>query len=66
MMGLNALLTDAVFITMAGLVGSCPGTVYTVYIESAVGIEEGGRTVLTAVVGTLLFLLWYLYHLLTP
>jgi adenine/guanine/hypoxanthine permease len=49
----RSLLTDAVSTTMAGLVGSSPGTAY---IESAVGIEEGGRTGLTAVVGALLFL----------
>ncbi len=49
----RALMTDAVATTMAGLVGSSPGTAY---IESAVGIEEGGRTGLTAVVGALLFL----------
>ncbi|MGC4013877.1 MAG: solute carrier family 23 protein [Luteolibacter sp.] len=40
-------------LTLAGLVGSSPGTAY---IESAVGIEAGGRTGLTAVVGGLLFL----------
>jgi AGZA family xanthine/uracil permease-like MFS transporter len=49
----RALITDAVATTVAGLVGSSPGTAY---IESAVGIEEGGRTGLTAVVGGLLFL----------
>ncbi|WP_242919889.1 NCS2 family permease [Pontibacter liquoris] len=49
----QALLTDAVATTMAGLVGCSPGTAY---IESAVGIEAGGRTGLTAVVGGLLFL----------
>lgn len=49
----QALLTDAVATTLAGLVGSSPGTAY---IESAVGIEAGGRTGLTAVVGGLLFL----------
>ncbi|QNF31973.1 NCS2 family permease [Adhaeribacter swui] len=49
----RALLTDAVATTLAGLVGSSPGTAY---IESAVGIEAGGRTGLTAVVGGLLFL----------
>ncbi|PSR53960.1 permease [Adhaeribacter arboris] len=49
----RALLTDAVATTLAGLVGSSPGTAY---IESAVGIEAGGRTGLTAVVGALLFL----------
>jgi len=49
----QALTTDAVATTLAGLVGSSPGTAY---IESAVGIEAGGRTGLTAVVGGLLFL----------
>jgi AGZA family xanthine/uracil permease-like MFS transporter len=49
----RSLMTDAVATTMAGLVGCSPGTAY---IESAVGIEEGGRTGLTAVVGALLFL----------
>lgn len=49
----QSLTTDAVATTLAGLVGSSPGTAY---IESAVGIEEGGRTGLTAVVGGLLFL----------
>ena len=39
--------------TIAGVVGSSPGTAY---IESGVGIEEGGRTGLTAVVAALLFL----------
>lgn len=49
----RALVTDAVATTMAGLVGSSPGTAY---VESAVGIEQGGRTGLTAVVAALLFL----------
>ncbi len=49
----RSLVTDAVATTLAGLVGSSPGTAY---IESAVGIEAGGRTGLTAVVGALLFL----------
>ncbi|MEI6950062.1 NCS2 family permease [Paraflavisolibacter sp. H34] len=49
----KALVTDAVATTLAGLVGSSPGTAY---IESAVGIEAGGRTGLTAVVAALLFL----------
>jgi len=48
-----ALITDAMATTIAGLVGSSPGTAY---IESAVGIEAGGRTGLTAVVAALLFL----------
>jgi AGZA family xanthine/uracil permease-like MFS transporter len=49
----RALVTDAVATTIAGLLGSSPGTAY---IESAVGIEAGGRTGLTAVVAALLFL----------
>jgi adenine/guanine/hypoxanthine permease len=49
----QSLLTDAFATTIAGLAGSSPGTAY---IESAVGIEAGGRTGLTAVVGALLFL----------
>jgi AGZA family xanthine/uracil permease-like MFS transporter len=49
----QALLTDAVATTIAGLAGSSPGTAY---IESAVGIEAGGRTGLTAIVGGLWFL----------
>ena len=49
----RSLTTDAVATTIAGLVGTSPGTAY---IESAVGIEAGGRTGLTAVVGAVLFL----------
>ena len=49
----RSLTTDAMATTIAGLVGSSPGTAY---IESAVGIESGGRTGLTAVTGALLFL----------
>ena len=49
----QSLLVDAFSTTIAGLVGSSPGTAY---IESAVGIEAGGRTGLTAVTGALLFL----------
>lgn len=49
----KALLVDAVSTTMSGLFGSSPGTTY---IESAAGIEEGGRTGLTSIVCGLLFL----------
>jgi AGZA family xanthine/uracil permease-like MFS transporter len=49
----RSLMTDAVSTTLAGIVGSSPGTAY---IESAVGIEAGGRTGLTAVTGAVLFL----------
>lgn len=49
----RSLMTDAISTTLAGLVGSSPGTAY---IESAVGIEAGGRTGLTAITGAILFL----------
>jgi AGZA family xanthine/uracil permease-like MFS transporter len=49
----RSLTTDAVSFMLAGLAGSSPGTAY---IESAVGIEAGGKTGLTAIVGGLLFL----------
>lgn len=49
----QSLVTDAFATLGAGLVGSSPGTAY---VESAVGIEAGGRTGLTAVVAGLLFL----------
>jgi AGZA family xanthine/uracil permease-like MFS transporter len=49
----RSLVTDAVATVLAGLTGSSPGTAY---IESAVGIESGGRTGLTAVTAGLLFL----------
>ncbi|MCF0060543.1 NCS2 family permease [Dyadobacter chenwenxiniae] len=49
----RSLITDAFSTTIAGLVGSSPGTAY---IESAVGIEQGGKTGLTAVAGAILFL----------
>lgn len=49
----RSLITDAVATTLAGLAGSSPGTAY---IESAVGIEMGGRRGLTAVTAGLLFL----------
>lgn len=49
----RSLITDACSTAMAGLFGSSPGTAY---IESAVGVEAGGRTGLTAVTGALLFL----------
>ncbi|GAA4414709.1 NCS2 family permease [Nibrella viscosa] len=49
----QSLLTDAVATTLAGFLGTSPGTAY---IESAVGIEQGGRTGLTAIVAGLLFL----------
>ena len=49
----RSLITDAMATILAGLTGSSPGTAY---IESAVGIEAGGRTGLTAVTAALLFL----------
>ncbi|HSF54410.1 MAG TPA: NCS2 family permease [Algoriphagus sp.] len=49
----KSLLTDSVATLFAGLVGSSSGTAY---IESAVGIEEGGRTGTTAITAGLLFL----------
>lgn len=49
----RALFVDAIATTSAGFFGSSAGTTY---IESASGIESGGRTGLTAVVCGLLFL----------
>jgi len=49
----RSLMVDAFSTAIAGLAGSSPGTAY---IESAVGIEQGGRTGLTAIVGACLFL----------
>ena len=49
----KALLVDAFSTTISGLFGTSPGTTY---IESATGVQEGGRTGLTAVVAGLLFL----------
>jgi AGZA family xanthine/uracil permease-like MFS transporter len=53
----KALLVDAISTTFSGLVGSSSGTTY---VESAAGVEAGGRTGLTAIVTGLLFLpfLW--------
>lgn len=49
----KALLVDAIGTTFSGLVGTSSATTY---IESAAGVEEGGRSGLTAVVAGLLFL----------
>ncbi len=49
----RSLLTDAVATALAGVFGTSPGTAY---IESAVGIAQGGRTGLTAVVAGCCFL----------
>ena len=52
--GDKALVADAV----ATCVGACVGTsTVTTYVESATGIEQGGRTGLTSVVVGILFLL---------
>ncbi len=48
-----SLVVDSVSTAISGLFGTSSGTSY---IESATGIEEGGRTGLTAVVAGLLFL----------
>ena len=48
-----SLVVDGLATTLSGLLGSSPGTCY---IESATGVEAGGRTGLTAVVAGLLFL----------
>lgn len=49
----KSLMTDAVATLLAGILGTSPGTAY---IESAVGIEQGGRHGLTAITAGLLFL----------
>ena len=49
----QGLVVDAIATFSAGLLGTSPGTAY---IESASGIEAGGRTGLTSVVTALLFL----------
>jgi AGZA family xanthine/uracil permease-like MFS transporter len=46
----QSLLVDAFSTTIAGLLGSSPGTAY---IESAVGIEAGGRTGVTSITGAI-------------
>jgi len=50
----KVLLTDAIGTTVGALLGT---STVTTYIESASGIEEGGRTGLTAVTTGILFLL---------
>lgn len=55
----RALTADAT----AAMVGSCLGTsTVTSYIESAAGVEEGGRTGLTALVVAACFLLALFFH----
>ena len=49
----RALFVDATATTLSGLFGTSSATTY---IESAAGVEEGGRTGLTAVIAGLLFL----------
>ncbi|MFA7421825.1 MAG: NCS2 family permease [Melioribacteraceae bacterium] len=49
----ESLIADAFSTTISGLLGTSSGTAY---VESATGVEEGGRTGLTAVVAGLLFL----------
>lgn len=49
----ESLISDAFATTIAGFLGSSAGTAY---IESATGVEEGGRTGMTAVVAAFLFL----------
>lgn len=49
----QSLIVDSMATIAAGVFGSSPGTSY---IESAAGIEEGGRKGLTAIVAGLLFL----------
>lgn len=49
----ESLIVDAISTTISGPFGTSPGTSY---IESATGVEQGGRTGLTAVVAGLLFL----------
>lgn len=53
----KALFVDAVSTTISGLFGTSSGTTY---VESAAGVEQGGRTGMTAVVTGLLFIpfLW--------
>ena len=47
------LLSDAVGTTVGGMIGT---STVTTYIESSTGVEEGGRTGMTALVVALLFL----------
>lgn len=49
----RALTVDAIATFLAGVFGSSPGTAY---VESAAGIEAGGRTGLTSIVTGLCFL----------
>ncbi|MEJ5351796.1 MAG: NCS2 family permease [Melioribacteraceae bacterium] len=49
----ESLIADAFSTTISGLLGTSSGTSY---IESAAGVEEGGKTGLTAIVAGILFL----------
>ena len=49
----KSLLVDAFGTTVSGILGTSPATSY---IESAAGIEQGGRTGLVAIIAGLLFL----------
>jgi adenine/guanine/hypoxanthine permease len=49
----ESLIADAFSTTISGLLGTSSGTAY---IESAAGVEEGGRTGFTAIIAGLLFL----------
>ncbi len=49
----KALMVDSLSTVFAGIVGSSPGTAF---IESSVGISQGGRTGQTAIVAAFLFL----------
>ncbi len=55
----RALFVDAVATTVSGIFGTSSATTF---IESAAGVEEGGRTGLTAVVTGLLFLPFMFIH----
>ena len=50
----KAMLSDVLAMVISALVGT---TITETYIESAAGVEAGGRTGLTAVTTALLFLL---------
>jgi len=49
----KSLIVDSLATLFSGMAGTAPGTAY---IESAAGIQEGGKTGLTAIVAGLLFL----------
>lgn len=49
----ESLIADAFSTTISGLLGTSSGTAY---IESAAGVEEGGRTGFTAIIAGLLFI----------